>query len=199
MTNSYSFHSKFFLARENATKMCLTYKYASSSKKFMLPWVLDKLPFKVSWVKKWIIGQKMHTLRQMSWLQNYAGNVHVEETFWYAKWNTAWLARLKSLSSQQIIFFLQKSHEDFFKKWGYIYKYIIAALCFTKRNIYLCRINVPMYKCINLKLQMLLDDCVSFLAEHKIFKQISWEHVQKCQIFLVKHPVLITSWLIEFF
>ena len=200
MTNSYSFHSKFFLARENATKMCLTYKYASSSKKFMLPWVLDKLPFKVSWVKKWIIGQKMHTLRQMSWLQNYAGNVHVEETFWYAKWNTAWLARLKSLSFQQIIFFfLQKSHEDFFKKWGYIYKYIIAALCFTKRNIYLCRINVPMYRYIDLKLQMLLDDCVSFLAEHKIFKQISWEHVQKCQIFLVKHPVLITSWLIEFF
>ena len=95
--------------------LCLT-----SSKKFMLPWVLDKLPFKVSWVKKWIIGQKMHTLRQMSWLQNYAGNVHVEETFWYAKWNTAWLARLKSLSFQQIIFFLQKSHEDFFKKWGYI-------------------------------------------------------------------------------
>ena len=101
----------------------------------MLPWVLDKLPFKVSWVKKWIIGQKMHTLRQMSWLQNYAGNVHVEETFWYAKWNTAWLARLKSLSFQQIIFFLQKSHEDFFKKWGYIYKYIIAALCFTKKEI----------------------------------------------------------------
>ena len=135
MTNSYSFHSKFFLARENATKMCLTYKYASSSKKFMLPWVLDKLPFKVSWVKKWIIGQKMHTLRQMSWLQNYAGNVHVEETFWYAKWNTAWLARLKSLSFQQIIFFLQKSHEDFFKQRIYIYNN--CSLFLQKWNIYL--------------------------------------------------------------
>ena len=101
--------------------------------------------------------------------------------------------------SNKSYFFYKRAMRIFFKKWGYIYKYIIAALCFTKRNIYLCRINVPMYRYIDLKLQMLLDDCVSFLAEHKIFKQISWEHVQKCQIFLVKHPVLITSWLIEFF
>ena len=102
--------------------------------------------------------------------------------------------------SNKSYFFLQKSHEDFLKNED-IYKYIIAALCLTKKEIYkyLCRINVPMYRYIDLKLQMLLDDCVSFLAEHKIFKQISWEHVQKCQIFLVKHPVLITSWLIEFF
>ena len=118
LTNSYSFHSKFFW-RENATKVCLTSTFASSSKKFMLPWVLDKLPFKVSWVKKWIIGQKMHTLRQMSWLQNYAGNVHVE-TFWYAKWNTAWLARLKSLSFQQIIFFFTRAMRIFFLNGGYI-------------------------------------------------------------------------------
>ena len=197
LTNSYSFHSKFFFGARKCHKNVFDV-YASSSKKFMLPWVLDKLPFKVSWVKKWIIGQKMHTLRQMSWLQNYAGNVHVEETFWYAKWNTAWLARLKSLSFQQIIFFFTKEPWGFFLKRGYIPIYN-CSLFLQKWNIYLCRIDVPMYKYTNLKLQMLLDDCVSFLAEHKIFSQLSWEYVQKCQIFLVKHPVLITSWLIEFF
>ena len=99
--------------------------------------------------------------------------------------------------SNKSYFFLQKSHEDFFKQRIYIYNN--CSLFLQKWNIYLCRIDVPMYKYTNLKLQMLLDDCVSFLAEHKIFSQISWEHVQKCQIFLVKHPVLITSWLIEFF
>ena len=118
LTNSYSFHSKFFFGARKCHKNVFDV-YASSSKKFMLPWVLDKLPFKVSWVKKWIIGQKMHTLRQMSWLQNYAGNVHVEETFWYAKWNTAWLARLKSLSFQQIIFFFTKEPWGFFLNRGY--------------------------------------------------------------------------------
>ena len=128
LTNSYSFHSKFFFGARKCHKNVFDV-YASSSKKFMLPWVLDKLPFKVSWVKKWIIGQKMHTLRQMSWLQNYAGNVHVEETFWYAKWNTAWLARLKSLSFQQIIFFFTKEPWGFFLNRGYIYN---CSLFFTK-------------------------------------------------------------------
>ena len=147
-------------------------------------------------------------------MDNWAKNAHIETNVMATKlcwkcscWRDFLVCQMKYCMTGKIEEFVIPTNHIFFTKepWGFflknedIYKYIIAALCFTKRNIYLCRINVPMYKCINLKLQMLLDDCVSFLAEHKIFKQISWEHVQKCQIFLVKHPVLITSWLIEFF
>lgn len=146
-------------------------------------------------------------------MDNWAKNAHIETNVMATKlcWKCSCrrdflVCQMKYCMTGKIEEFVIPTNHIFFTKepWGFFLKrgYIPIYNCslfLQKWNIYLCRIDVPMYKYTNLKLQMLLDDCVSFLAEHKIFSQISWEYVQKCQIFLVKHPVLITSWLIEFF